>query len=110
MVKPRTARQESIGVILSVLRLRICKHRHIAKKVKRFVWTADGDKTFDRLKHALLNLDEMGYPLNTTGCFSLNVDLRKFFTSREHIQKTKKKTPWPYFSHPSLVSASDRIY
>ena len=46
----------------------------LTKKGKKFVWTPDCDKLFDKMKQALISSDILGYPLNKAGSFILDVD------------------------------------
>ena len=80
--KPRTARQVKQFVAMGSYYRRYVKDfasivRPMVdqtKKGKRFAWTAECDKSFDRVKQALVSSDIMWYPLNEAGCFILDVD------------------------------------
>ena len=80
--KPRTARQVKQFVAMGSYYRRYVKDFativrpmvDLTKKGKRFAWTAECDKSFDRVKQALVSSDIMGYPLNEAGCFILDVD------------------------------------
>ena len=80
--KPRTPRQVKQFVAMGSYYRRYVKDFasivrpmvELTKKGKKFVWTPDCDKSFDKLKQALISSDIMGYPLNEAGSFILDVD------------------------------------
>lgn len=46
----------------------------LTKKARKFIWGAECDEAFRKLKEALISVDIMGYPLNEAGEFILDVD------------------------------------
>ena len=46
----------------------------LTKKGKRFLWSEACERSFEKLKRALVSSDIMGYPLNDAGNFILDVD------------------------------------
>ena len=79
--KPRTAEQVKQFVTMGSYYRRYVKNFasivrliDLTKMGKKFIWSKACDKSFHLLGKALVSLDVMGYPINESGAFILDVD------------------------------------